>query len=94
MLPRPGRGVLPFNRPNGDFPLDGGRIFTTGLTIMGFHFNRGSRMAGVIHSRDFGERNFWLVRPKWEDSRLEGCYHLLCKVTKLGSRKFLLPKTD
>ena len=23
---------------NGDVPLDGGRIFTTGLTIMGLHF--------------------------------------------------------
>ena len=51
-------------------------------------------MTWVVHSRNFGERNFGLVGPKWEDSRLESCYHLLCKVTKLGSRKFLLPKTN
>ena len=33
-----GGGVLPSKRTTGDVPLDGGRIFTTGLTIMGLHF--------------------------------------------------------
>ena len=32
-----GGGVLP-RKANGDVPVDWGRIFTTGLTIMGSHF--------------------------------------------------------
>ena len=45
----PGGGGTPLQEANRDVPLDGaGRIFTTGVTIMGRIFNRFTRMESQI----------------------------------------------
>ena len=49
---------------NWDFPLDGGSIFTTELTIMGLLFQY-SYKNRVPHFRDLGARKFWQVGMIW-----------------------------
>ena len=52
-------GTLPFQRLIGRYAAGWGRIFTTGLTIMGLHFQK-SYQNGAAHFRIFGVRELFI----------------------------------
>ena len=58
--PPEGVGVLPSNRLM-ECAAGWGRIFTTGLTIMGLHFYK-SYQNGVAHFQDFGGQKIQVSR--------------------------------
>ena len=53
-LQREGDGGISLKEANGDVPAGWGRIFTTGLIIMGLHFQSELLELGCIFSDFFG----------------------------------------